>query len=320
VVTLDEYKAPVVASWHAGLGRVLCYTGEADGEYTGPIAKWDRVGHFLTSLSRWVAGDTAELPNNMLLTQEVKEGACVVKLHLDPETESPPFPEMPKVTVLRGLPGERPTAEKVNLQWSSAHTLAAEMPLQGRETALCTVELPDGSRASLPPVCLPYSPEYRPIDVQAGRTPLERLAAATGGMERVNLTGIWKDLPRVSRTAEIGRWLLMAAVLILLLEVLERRTGMLTGRRSPLWKKLVEKMPRLPRRAEKEITARRLRRRVPKPSSAETQVKPQEVLGAGQTAPVEQAAGVSHTKDEAGMAEAFHKARRRAVGRTKRNR
>ena len=31
-VTGDEYKAPVVASWNAGNGRVLCYLGEADGK------------------------------------------------------------------------------------------------------------------------------------------------------------------------------------------------------------------------------------------------------------------------------------------------
>jgi hypothetical protein len=315
VVTLDEYKAPVVASWHAGLGRVLCYTGEADGEYTGPIAKWDNVGHFFTSLARWVAGDAGELPSNMLLTQEVKDGSCVVKLHLDPETESPPFLEMSKVTILRGLPGERPTAKKAILQWGAAHTLVAEIPLDGRETALCTVEMPDGSRASLPPVCLPYSPEYRPEDAQTGRTSLEQLAAATAGIERVNLPGIWKDLPRVSRTAEIAPWLLIAAVVVFLVEVIERRMGILSGRRFPLWHKVLEKIP-----GRKEITAKRPRRRVAKRTPAETQLGPQAVPVADQTAPVGTAATLSQAKDDAGMAEALHKARRRAVGRTKRNR
>ena len=312
VVTLDEYKAPVVASWHAGLGRVLCYTGEADGEYTGPIAKWDRVGPFFTSLARWVAGEAGELPSNMLLTQEVKEGACVLKLHLDPETDSPPFLEMSKVTVLRGLPGERPTAEKATLQWSAAHTLVAEVPLDGRETALCTVEMPDGSRASLPPVCLPYSPECRTEDAHRGRASLEQLAAATGGIERVNLPGIWNDLPRVSRTAEIAPWLLIAAVVVFLLEVLERRMGILSARRLSLWQKLFERLPRY-----KEITAKRPRRHVPKRAPAEPQPELRATPVAEQKASPESAA--QHT-DKEGMAQALHKARRRAVGRTKRDR
>jgi hypothetical protein len=251
----------------------------------------------------------------MLLTQEVKDGSCVVKLHLDPETESPPFLEMSKVTILRGLPGERPTAKKAILQWGAAHTLVAEIPLDGRETALCTVEMPDGSRASLPPVCLPYSPEYRPEDAQTGRTSLEQLAAATAGIERVNLPGIWKDLPRVSRTAEIAPWLLIAAVVVFLVEVIERRMGILSGRRFPLWHKVLEKIP-----GRKEITAKRPRRRVAKRTPAETQLGPQAVPVADQTAPVGTAATLSQAKDDAGMAEALHKARRRAVGRTKRNR
>ena len=55
-VTQDEYKAPVAAAWHAGAGRVVCYTGEADGKYAGAIANWERVGDYYTSLARWVAG------------------------------------------------------------------------------------------------------------------------------------------------------------------------------------------------------------------------------------------------------------------------
>ncbi|MCX5653389.1 MAG: hypothetical protein NTY65_01890 [Planctomycetota bacterium] len=35
-VTADEYTAPLVAAWQAGAGRVLCYSGEADGQFTGP--------------------------------------------------------------------------------------------------------------------------------------------------------------------------------------------------------------------------------------------------------------------------------------------
>src|SRR5262249_520132 len=31
--TLDDYRAPVVAAWRAGAGRVLCCTSEADGKY-----------------------------------------------------------------------------------------------------------------------------------------------------------------------------------------------------------------------------------------------------------------------------------------------
>ncbi len=55
-VTRDEYKAPVVASWIAGNGRVLCFTGEADGKFSGEFAAWEQTGEFYATLARWTAG------------------------------------------------------------------------------------------------------------------------------------------------------------------------------------------------------------------------------------------------------------------------
>jgi Mg-chelatase subunit ChlD len=227
-VTLDEYKAPLVAAWQAGTGRALCYTGEADGRYTGAIAQWKDVGDFFTSLARWTAGPTGELPGNMLLTQEVKNGVAVVQLHLDPERKGEPFTTAPEVTLLRAEPGRKPRLEKTGLRWTGTDTLAAEVPLQGTETLVATVTVPGHGPVALPPVCLPYSPEYRPAEPGTGLAALERLARSTGGKERVELASIWQDFPRQPRLVQVGHWLLLAAVVLLLVEVLERRTGLLT--------------------------------------------------------------------------------------------
>ena len=54
-MTVDDYQAPLVATWQAGSGRVLSYTGQADGQYTGAIGKWPQVGEFFSSLARWVS-------------------------------------------------------------------------------------------------------------------------------------------------------------------------------------------------------------------------------------------------------------------------
>ena len=228
--TLDEHKAPVVAAWRAGVGRVLCYTGEADGKYAGPITKWKDVGAWYTSLARWVAGPTNRLPADMLLTQEVKNGLHRIELHLDPERSGDPFTELPRVTLLRSRPGQPPQAQKTALRWTSADTLALEIALQGRETMLPTVEVPGQEAVVLPPVCLPYSPEFQPADSGLGLTTLEHLARATGGKERLELAGVWKELPRHVRLMSIAPWLLLAAVALFLLEIFERRTGLLARR------------------------------------------------------------------------------------------
>ena len=300
-VTVDEYKAPVVAAWQAGIGRVLCYTGEADGEHTGPIANWEGVGNLFTSLTRWTAGDSGNLPEDMLLTQKVRNGISVVQLHLDPEREAEVFRELPTVTVLRGIVGETPTVSKTKLSWTSADTLAVDIPIHGSETVLATVEVPGGGNVSLPPICLPYSPEFKPAPAGTGLTTMERLAKATDGKARINLGGIWDDLPRQPRLIALAPWLLLAALILLLLETLERRTGLLSMRRG---RELVAAVnQRIPRKERKEREVK------PSPGVQET-VSPE---------PTEQPQSPTPTKEGTApaMLDALKKARQRASGRTR---
>jgi Mg-chelatase subunit ChlD len=251
VVTQDEYGAPAVAAWQAGMGRVLCYTGEADGQHTGPLAQWRDVGEFFSSLARWTQGTTGQLPANMLLTQDVRNGIAEVRLHLDPGRQTEPFTSRPAVAVLRAQAGRKPLAEKGQLEWRDPDTLALDVSLQGDDAVVTTVEVPGHGPVALAPVCLPYSPEFRPAEAGSGVPALERLARATGGVERVELPHMWHEMPREPRLQPLAPWLLLVAVLLLLAEVLERRTG------------LMGRFMRLPRRAPR-----------PAPVAAEVKVEP----------------------------------------------
>ena len=229
--TKDEYSAPVVANWQAGAGRVLCYTGEADGKYAGGFAKSPETGEFYTSLARWTAGQHGSLAEGMAVTQEVRNGVNRVRLHLDPDRKSDPFSGTPQMQSLRARSGEGPRIETIPLAWSGPDTLVAEVPLEGDETALSTVSIAGQKPQPLAPVCLPYSPEYAPVspgDGDRGRIALEKFARATGGSERIELAGIWMDLPKRPRSFPLAPYLLIAAIVFLLLEVLERRTGLVS--------------------------------------------------------------------------------------------
>ena len=299
-VTVDEYKAPIVAAWQAGIGRVLCYTAEADGAHTGPIADWKDVGNFLTSLVRWTAGDSENLPGGMLITQRVRDGINTVQLHLDPEREGEVFRQLPTVKVLRGVVGETPSIDETKLSWTSADTLAVDIPIHGSETVLTTVQIPGGGNISLPPVCLPYSPEFKPAHAESGLTTLERLAKATDGKQRINLGEIWDDLPRQPRLISLQPWLLIAALLLLLLEILERRTGLISTRHGRRFVEAVSQ--RIPRR---ERTATQ----VTAPPSEE------EMTPSTQEEPEKDEV----PSDRDGMLDALSRARRRASGRTRRD-
>jgi len=257
VITEDEYEAPLVASWQAGTGRVLSYTGQADGEFTGAIGKWSQSGEFFSSLARWVATQDQGLGPDLLLTQDLQSGHSIVQLHLDSERKVTPFTTLPQITVLRGKDGQSPQSERLPLNWTSADVLSAEVPLYGGETLITSLELTGIGQTTLPPVCLPYSAEFALRPAGEGQQILERMARSTGGMERVNLGSIWSDLPKAPRSISLAPWLLLCAVPLMLLEILHRRTGWLALPRGRFSFRRKETVPSRSTSPQSEIAASR---------------------------------------------------------------
>lgn len=304
-VTTDEYNAPIVSNWQAGIGRVICYTGEAGGSYTGPIAQWKETGNLFTSMARWAAGESNTLAGSLLVTQEVKNGAAVLQLHLDPERESEPFADLPRITTLRGTIGSAPAVEKSAMRWVSPDTLEAVVPLGGTETALSTVEVTGAGRMTVPPVCLPYSPEFRPIDSSDAALSLEGLAKATGGKQRADLASIWNDLPKERHLIDLTPWLLALSVTVFLLEIIERRTGLLSLRGSRITRDIATAVDKA-----RPHFGRRARPARPTPLVTDKRV------AAGEPQPVEDAAPAA-SDQSSDLVDALSRARRRAKDRTK---
>lgn len=228
--TLDEYKAPVIAFWQAGLGRVLCFTGEADGEYSGNFAKWEDAGKLFSDITTWLSADKHPLPDGMMITQEIDNGIHKIRLHLDPERKNDPFSNRPAITTLSGLPGQPPQTKDSVMDWESPDIMLANIPLASGETSLSTIKITGFPPQALAPVTLPYSPEYKPLEDDVDRSSLKNMCSLSGGRERSALADIWQELPSKSRLIPVAQWLLVAAMLVLLLEVFERRTGLLFKR------------------------------------------------------------------------------------------
>jgi Mg-chelatase subunit ChlD len=325
-VTGDEYKAPVVASWNAGNGRVLCYLGEADGKYSGDIAKWNQAGEFYATLAHWVAGKHEPLPDDMFLQQDVRDGVCFVELHLDPERKADPFSNLPRVKVLHGLPGTAPAKATVNLVWKSADLLEAAIPIAGRETVLNTVEISGQQPVTLSPVCLPYSPEFAPDQPGRGEMALSQIATTTGGKERVEIPKLWSELPVKSRYVELAPWLFVAAAVLFLLEVFERRTGWVSkafGRKRLAAEGTDEKVaadPPIRRRSTGRALPWLARKPVAKAVSPQAATGPKTTVGAPVNArpePKPAPGGPGHADS---AIDALRKARERARNRTEKDR
>lgn len=229
VTTDAEFHAPVIAYWRAVNGRVACFTGEADGRYTGAMAQWAYGRDLLASLARWAAGSATELPDNMLITQRLGNGVYAVELRLDPERTHDPLKSMPVVKLLRGAAGEDPQVETLSLQWKSPDVLAAEYPVRGTEPVLAVVHMGALGSFPQPPVCQPYSLEFEPMKEAVGRGNLARLAELSGGRECVDPQALWQEAGQRPRELDLWPWLVGLAMLLFLAEILQRRTRFLTG-------------------------------------------------------------------------------------------
>lgn len=229
-VTDDDYKAPVCAAWRVEAGRVAVFTGEADGKYSGPMGKWEGSGHFFSSLARFVAAKDAR---EFAVTQDIEGSVARVRVHLAPDRKD--FGKKPLLGILQGTPGREPLARTQEMQWEDADTLVAAVPMKGSATTLCAVSMEDAMgepvRLQLPPLRLPYPPEFAPAAgaTKAGAETLSRLSQATGGLQRDDLGTVWKDIPRRPRAKDWAPWLLCAACALFLLEVLERRTALVSA-------------------------------------------------------------------------------------------
>ena len=227
-VTLDGYDAPILAAWQVGAGRAAAFCAQADGDYSGQLAQWPDVGKLYSSVVRWAIGQADGLGNDIAVTQQVANGICQVQIHIDSEANRLPFSKMPTVNVLIEQTGKAPLKQKIPVEFASADKLIVDIPLNGDSVVLATVDAGTLGKVTLPPVCAPYSPEFKPDDADTGLQSLQRLSRITGGRSLTDLTGIWETIPKKNSYVDLTPWLATLAVILFLLEILERRTGILS--------------------------------------------------------------------------------------------
>lgn len=231
-VTMDEFKAPFAVWWQAGAGRVLAYTGEVDGKFTGALAGWPDYASLLGTLARWTAGPEQRLPEGMVLTRKIAAGALHISLHYPPGLEGAGNLS-PRLTLLRDRGHVKPHVETRQLEWEAIGVLGAMIPLAADEVVQAVLDPGNGDAPiSLAPVCLPYSPEFSPESQRRGVAGLRELAIATGGGERLSLEEIWDDIPVAWSRIALMPWLCALAALLFLLEIFDRRVGFAALRRQ----------------------------------------------------------------------------------------
>ena len=241
IVTNDENRAPLFASWFVGMGRAACYTGQIDGKYTGPIAKWDSYPGFLNSMARWISDDDQLEGKGFVVTQRIERGEHVVTMHLDLDASKHNVKTAPIVQTLTSSKGGNSSQHAPEqMKWLSPHRLEFRHSMEGAKTYLSNILLPEKSANGQPktvrlaPVTPPYPAEFQPthesiVEQQRGngKDNLQALSQQTGGRQRLDMKGIWDEIPTTVDYRSISSWLFVASIVFLLCEVFERRTGLI---------------------------------------------------------------------------------------------
>ena len=260
VRTRDEYKAPVLAFWHRGIGRVAAVTAEVDGKWTGPLRRWQRYGEFFSTIGRWIGEGPIE--EKARVTARLDGQDAVVRVELDPERARTRDPG--KLTAR--LLGPRDTGEpaRKTMTWEDQDTLTVRFRLSQPGPHVGLVRMGPNRLLRTPPIELPYSAEFAPGSfVGRGKATLRRLAELTGGRERINLEGIFEPLGKRVGWRPLKQVMLWLILGVLLLEIAGRRLGLWAEIRLDRLKRLVRPLERL------SAPLRRLRRRRRRPKKPE---------------------------------------------------
>jgi uncharacterized membrane protein len=228
VLSQDEYQAPWSAFWFRGLGRVAAISLEVDGSFSGEFGTWDQYENFLVTHVRWLlgGGDT----NDVFIKVEQSGQDAVVTLELDPERPEQKATRSPELIIVP--PGqEREDVLRPDFVWTGAHELESRFRLDRTGTYRTLVRTGERTFSRGPTVTLPYSPEFTPrIGMSSGRDTLARISELSGGELRTNVMDVFENPPRSARTVSLLPFLMIAAIVLLLLEI--------AGRRLALWQRI----------------------------------------------------------------------------------
>jgi hypothetical protein len=217
VTTTDQNAAPLLAAWRRGVGRAAALTAEVDGPFTGELALWADYQPFLSSLTKWLR---AERDEPGLFATVVRRGRTARAVL---EMDAPTAAATTGATALL-IPPDENDPLPLPMRWAGPDRMEVEFPLRSGGVYHGVVVTREGRRAPLPPVVLPYSPEYEPRPPGAGAETLPELAAATGGRRVLHVRDLLETPAAVSRReASLAAWPAALLLLLVLADIATRK-------------------------------------------------------------------------------------------------
>ncbi len=212
----DDYKAPLLAFWQRGAGRVAAVSFPLGGDYSQRVRAWDQYADFSQTLARWLAGEP--LPPGLALKTHLDGTELRIDLYYDASWE-PRLAIAPPRLVMADQASLQPR-ELVWQRLAPGH-YSATMELEPERWVRGAIQVDD--------FALPFGPLVAGSNLEwtfdrARLLELQSVARATGGVERLDLTRIWQA-PRRAEFYDPRNILLAVLLGVFVLDALATRLG-----------------------------------------------------------------------------------------------
>jgi len=220
----DDYKAPLVAFWQRGAGRVAAVSFPLGGDYSQRARAWDHYADFSQTLMRWLSGE--QLPPGMGLKTHLDGTELRIDLYYDETWEQR----------LASTPPRLMLADQASL---APREIVWQRLAPGHFTA--TTELaPERwvrGAVQVQNFTLPFGPLVAGSNLewtfdQSRLTELQNVARVTGGVERLDLAKIWQA-PRRAEFYDPRHVLLALLLATFVLDALAARIGWKWAKNAP---------------------------------------------------------------------------------------
>ncbi len=220
LIAVDEFAAPLVATWQRGAGRAATVSFPLGGPNSEKVRAWAGYGDFVQTLSRWLAGDDA--PPGMALRTDVDGEQLTLELLYD-ENWQARIAATPPTAMLAENGGASSVIAQRALVWEKIEPGRFRTTVSLRPGKIARGAVKIGPTAmSFGPITVAGSAEWS-FD-RARLAELQSLSARSGGQERLNLAEVWQA-PRPVAWRAVRGWLLMALAGLLLADAALTRLG-----------------------------------------------------------------------------------------------
>ena len=219
------YGAPLLATWHYGLGRTAAFTSDFQGRWSAALLGWDQFPRFAAQLVRWI-----EKPSDSgILHPRIEIAAGKAAVTVDAWDPTGAFSNGLRINgILLGPQGDR---TEFGVPQTGPGLYEATLPADSVGDYTLTLSARLGDTAGAPitlGASVPYSDEYRMIGVNTDL--VDRMASDTGGRvispedDTQALADLLRREPGAASSGDTAwRFLLLAALLLFFLDIVVRR-------------------------------------------------------------------------------------------------